>query len=280
MSIQHKHSAALALSAAFVFLVSAFSSVSIAQAPIVDASIDSSSRSQVGAAASPPAQANTGADTAQASGSSQGEIFYQLQLLQQEVMQLRGIVEEQSYLLKQVKEQNMERYIDLDRRVGELTAGGAQNANSGAGAKAIGPISTRPAVEASVMAGEKEAYDAAYGLVTSRRFDEALDAFKVFLVDFPNGRYAPNSHYWMGELYQVIQPQNLEGARQSFTLLLSEYPGNAKVPDAKYKLGKVYYLKGNKSKARELLEQVVTEYSNGPNSSSADKAKQFINANF
>ena len=57
---------------------------------------------------------------------SQGELFYQLQLLQQEVMQLRGLVEEQSHQLQKLKQQGMERYIDVDRRLGQL-AGQAVN---------------------------------------------------------------------------------------------------------------------------------------------------------
>ena len=56
-------------------------------------------------------------------GSSAGELYYQLQLLQQEVMQLRGMVEEQDYQIRQLKEQSLERYLDLDRRLKE---GGGQ----------------------------------------------------------------------------------------------------------------------------------------------------------
>ncbi len=259
MSIRLSNVAVLIISAAFVL-----SPVSLfAQAPIVDASIDK------------PVQAADSPDADPASDSTaQSELFYQLQLLQQEVMQLRGLVEEQGFLLKQVKEQNMERYIDLDRRVGELSSSAPPSASG-----AVADNNSRVTI-APVLPGEKAAYDQAYSLVTSRRFDEALRTFKQFLVNFPDGKYAPNSHYWMGELYQVIQPQDLEGARQSFTVLLDQYPDHAKVPDAMYKLGKVYFLKGNRSKARELLDQVIANYSKGANSTAADKARQFINANF
>ena len=84
----------------------------------------------------------------------------------------------------------------------------------------------------------------------------------------------------MGELYQVITPQDLESARQVFTQLIDQYPGHAKIPDAMYKLGKVYFLKGNRSKSQDLLDQVIADYSTGSNSSAANKARQFINANF
>jgi TolA-binding protein len=46
-----------------------------------------------------------------------------------------------------------------------------------------------------------------------------------------------------------------------------------------YKLGKVYFQKGNQAKARQWLEKVIAEHGAGPNSSAADKARQFLKAN-
>ncbi|MGK0500747.1 MAG: tol-pal system protein YbgF [Oceanicoccus sp.] len=266
MSIRLSIPAALLSTAAFVFSVTA-----IAQAPIIDASVNTGS-------GEPAQQAEEPAALAQNS-SPQGEMFYQLQLLQQEVMQLRGIVEEQSYELKQMKEQNKERYIDLDRRVGAMTSSGPAQPN-------VRPTGSNNAVKQQAMVrvapitGEKEAYDSAYSLVTNRRFDDGLEAFKQFLMDYPDGRYAPNSYYWMGELYQVTTPADLESARQSFTQLIDLYPAHPKVPDAMYKLGRVYFQKGDQQQSRDLLDKVVSNFSKGPNASTADKARQFIDDNF
>ena len=69
--------------------------------------------------------------------------------------------------------------------------------------------------------GEASAYRAAYALVQGRQFDEAIPAFQQFLQRFPGGLYAANAHYWLGELYLVKEPPDLEAARQSFVLLLS-----------------------------------------------------------
>ena len=207
--------------------------------------------------------------------SSQSELFYQMQLLQQEVMELRGIVEEQKYQLQRLKQQSMERYIDLDRRI--AAGGSASPAPAPSASPKVAPTSA--AVLPDVLPGEKEAYGRAYGLVTSKQFESAVEAFKQFLVDYPGGRYAGNSYYWLGELYQVVNPQDLEAARQAFTQLLEQFPNHAKVPDAMYKLGKVYYLKGNKDKAAYWLEKVVAEHGGGANSA-ADKAAQFLKSNF
>jgi tol-pal system protein YbgF len=272
MSIRLTSLAALSFSAAF-----AFSSASVAQAPIVDVSVTNSGQANKQYGTEPRIDVAPPVNTA-SDGAAQGELFYQLQLLQQEVMQLRGIVEEQTHSLQQLKDQNMQRYIDLDRRLGELaTAGPGGEASSGSAAS---PTKALPTAPVRAMSGEQEAYDTAYSQVRNRRFDDALDAFKQLLIDYPDGKYTPNSYYWVGELYQVITPQDLEAARQAFSQLLERYPEHAKVPDAMYKLGKVHFLKGDRSKSRDYLEQVIAKYSKGSNSSTADKARQFLNTNF
>jgi tol-pal system protein YbgF len=268
MSIRLSSCAALIISAAFLF-----SPLVFAQAPIIDASVDNN-RAPVHAVgqqvAEPVAQQGM-----------QGELYNQLTLLQQEVMQLRGIVEEQAHILRQVKEQNMERYIDLDRRLGTLMASPAAIAPSvdKRPASVATTVGAQPGVVAAT-AGEQEAYDSAYQLVLDKRFNDALKAFEQLLVNFPAGKYAPNSYYWVGELYQVITPQNLDASREAFSQLLGQYPDHPKVPDAMYKLGKVYFLKGNLKESREWLDKVIAEYDKGANSSAADKARQFINENF
>jgi tol-pal system protein YbgF len=200
-----------------------------------------------------------------------GELLYQIQLLQQEVMTLRGQVEEQGYQLRQLKEQSLERYVDLDRR---LSAGGAA-VEGGASEQ----VSTSSGTSAAELPGEADAYRAAYSEVRSQRFSEAAVAFRQFLQDYPDGRYAPNAHYWLGELYLVMTPPDLESSRQAFTLLLDQYPDNSKVPDAMYKLGKVYFQKGNPEKAREYFDRVIREYGTS-NSSAVKLARDFINENY
>jgi tol-pal system protein YbgF len=213
-----------------------------------------------------------------------GGLFNQVQQLQQEVMRLNGIVEQQAYELRQLKEQSLERYLDLDRRLASgvtapaVTAPGATAGGVAAGAVAPGISSpaTTGGTETLEQPGEAEAYRAAYALVRGQEFDRAVSAFQAFLRDYPAGRYAPNAHYWLGELYLVIDPADPEAARQSFTLLLNEYPQDAKVPDALYKLGRVQYIKGNPQRAREYLERVMREY---PDSSAARLAGDFIDQN-
>ena len=235
-----------------------------------------------------------GTAAASAGGADQniGNLVFQLQQLQQEVMMLNGKLEEQAYELRRLKEQYQERYVDMDRRIVALGGGaasvapaapaagsrpGASQAQTAPAAVDTPPRSPRP--QAAEQPGEGEAYRAAYALVRGQQWNAAIDAFKAFLRDYPDGRYAPNAHYWLGELYLVVQPPQLESARQSFMLLLTQYPDNNKVPDALYKLGKVHYQKGNREKGREFLQRVISEYGSS-NSSAVQLARDFLDENY
>ncbi|WP_116366631.1 tol-pal system protein YbgF [Parahaliea mediterranea] len=234
-----------------------------------------------------PAPAAAAPDVASGGGNI-GQLVLKVQQLQQEVMRLNGKVEEQAHELRTLKSQSLERYVDLDRRVSELATGGAGGAAAG-GAAAAGagaamadegtPTVSTGAARVKEQPGEADAYRAAYALVRGQQFDQAVSAFRDFLRQYPAGRYAPNAYYWLGELYLVVQPADLESSRQNFTLLLEEYPDNAKVPDALYKLGRVHYMKGNREKAREYLDRVVRDYGDS-NNAAARLAQDFIDENY
>lgn len=210
-------------------------------------------------------------------------------------MRLNGKVEEQAYEINTLKEQSLQRYMDLDKRIGGAGAA-AQPPASGPAAQTPDPAAPSGAINAAAplsapvapgtatpgveQPGEADAYRAAYALVTpGRQFDQAVVAFQQFLQRYPDGVYAANAHYWLGELYLVKSPPDLEASRQSFALLLSQYPDSSKVPDALFKLGKVQFLKGNREKAREYLDLVITQYE-GSNNAVVQLARDFIAQNY
>ena len=239
-------------------------------------------RAPAGPAVAAPGPGATAAPAAGGGGHNLGALFLQLQQLQQDVMRLNGIVEEQANELRRLKEQSLERYVDLDKRLSAAGAAGGiavAGGTTGSNAAPVTPPRTSGQSQAAEQPGEAEAYRAAYALVRSQQFDQAVEAFKDFLQNYPDGRYAPNAHYWLGELYLVVQPADLESSRQAFTLLLDEYPDNSKAPDAMYKLGKVHYMKGNRERAREYFDQVIREYGDG-NSSAARLSRDFIEENY
>ena len=229
------------------------------------------------AIAAPPVAAPA---PASGGGQSMGTLYIQMQQLQQEVMRLNGIVEEQANEVRKLKSQSLERYVDLDKRVSAMGAGAVVASGDGSPSLAVpGPSAASATGQASEIPGEGDAYRGAYSLVRSQQFEQAVGAFQQFLRNYPDGKYAPNAHYWLGELYLVIDPSDLEASRQAFTLLLNQYPDNPKAPDAMYKLGKVQFLKGNREKSKEYLDRVISKYGN-TNSSAVQLSRDFLAENF
>ena len=238
---------------------------------------------QVSGAAAPATGSYPPPATGGQGGSSLGNLVLQVQQLQQEVMRLNGKVEDQAHQIRQLQEQSLQRYVDLDRRLSEGGAASAPSASGNAATSKPAPAPAPPRASggssAAEQPGEREAYRAAYALVDGKQFDSAVTAFKQFLRDFPDGRYAPNAHYWLGELYLVLDPPDLEASRQSFALLVSQYPDHAKIPDALYKLGKVQFMKGNREKAREYFDLVIRQYGSS-NSSAVKLTRDFLAKNY
>ena len=211
-----------------------------------------------------------------------GSLILRVQQLEADVRMLTGLLEEATQALRALEAQSLERYVDLDRRLSvgarpqeENVATAGPGSNIPASGESPGNTQSERAGEAEE--GEEAAYRAAYELVREREFDTAVSAFMEFLSDYPFGRYAPNAHYWLGELYLVIDPPDPELARQNFKLLLDQYPADQKVPDALYKLGRVQFIKGNRQRSREYLDEVIREY---PSHAAAQLARQFLLENF
>lgn len=232
----------------YVLLAAAFAAASIpalAQVKVVDSQPVGSKPAPAVAAASVP---STG----------QGELFYQLQVLQQEVLELRGIVEEQMYELKRLKQQRLDDYVDLDKRIAALSGQAVSTA------AVTDDLAAEPEVAGSAdnsALDERELYRQAINLVLKEKdYDQAAEQFVTYLNNFPQGLYAPNAMYWLGEIY-LLRGQ-LADSEIWFSRLLSDFSKHSKVPDAKYKLGTVYHQLGQNDKARKLLQEVAGSDSN------------------
>lgn len=191
------------------------------------------------------------------------QLFYQLQLLQQEMQLLRGTMEEQRYRLDRMTREQQERYVGLDHRISELQG-------QASAVPKEGPI-VNFGVVGDIKGTERSAYESAYAMMHNEEFEQAVLAFDTLILDYPNGQYTPNAFYWLGELH--LRNKDLERSRQSFVQVTMLYPTHNKMPDSLYKLGVVYTELGDKGKAMEYLNQVMREY---PRSTSANLAKSYV----
>ena len=212
--------------------------------------------------------------------SAQGELFNQLQRMQDQLAQQQGTIEVLQNEVRQLKQEGLERYQDLDRRIGagvapaatpdNSSAGGAPSAAIG-GAAAGAAASQAPAAssEPGDPAKEKLYYDAAFDLIKAKDFDKASQAFTAFLRKYPNSQYAGNAQYWLGEVN--LAKGDLQGAGQAFAKVSQLYPKHAKVPDSLYKLADVERRLGHTDKVKGILQQVVAQY---PGTSAAQLAQR------
>jgi len=219
---------------------------------------------------------------ATAQPSAQGQLFMQLQQMQDEISRLRGIVEVQQNDIQQMKQEALDRYKDLDSRIGAGGAPVAPAANNSASdggvnaggapvAPAAGAAAQQPAAsgEPGDPAKEKLYYDAAFDLIKAKDFDKASQAFSAFLRKYPNSQYAGNAQYWLGEVN--LAKGDLQGAGQAFAKVSQLYPKHAKVPDSLYKLADVERRLGHTDKVKGILQQVVAQY---PGTSAAQLAQR------
>ena len=219
-----------------------------------------------------------------------------MQNLQEEVRMLRGLVEELSYDLQQVKQRQLDDYLDLDRRLGLgsninesavsdrftspvaiLDSEDAQAALASSGKSAAMDVSTSPVGVTSDLVDDESLVKADYNaaskkLLKERDIEGAAVALKMHLETYPGSPFAANAHYWLGEIY--LLQGDTELARQAFTNIVERHADHPKAMDSRFKLGKIYFQLGEVERARNLLEQVAQS----PGGAAA-KARNFLDKN-
>ncbi len=209
------------------------------------------------------------------------EQFYQMQVLKDEVKMLRGKVEELSYQLQQLKQLQMDDYLDIDRRLSAISSSKATIL------PANNPVDTLLAVPDTQLMGQNlqpaeapspviitpediEAdYLASSKLLKDRDFDGAIAAFKNHILNYEQSPYSANAHYWLGEIYEFRGEAEL--AVESFEAVINDYSDHNKAMDARYKLGKIYHKQGDAERAVTLLQEAAQS-----NGGAGAKAKAYL----
>ena len=169
-----------------VLLSASTSSVLAAQAPVVDVSSIPSTNTSSGTLTEQLVNVERKLDSR---NRAQVNIQRQLDDLQSQVNELRGVTELHTHQLSQVLERQRELYQELDKRVSEaLKPAGVSNAT------AISPSSVVKNYSNDLT--ENEAYDKAVNLVLKDKlYEQAIPEFRRFNDAYPQSAYAPNSHY-------------------------------------------------------------------------------------
>jgi tol-pal system protein YbgF len=223
---------------------------------------------------------------------SLSDLVLQLQQLQQEVQQLRGQVELHQYHLRQSGRslpplgQSYAERQRAEEAAGEqaepLAEGEAPDtalapaADAGAepppvpvapppktGVGALGAGSDSggtlalPSPE-TLEGGERDIYREAFEHLKDRNYAAAKQEFSTMLVRYPQGQFADNGVFWLGEIGYVTK--DYAAALTHFNRLISDYPGSPKVPSAMLKLGYIHLEQQDTVQARGMLQSVSERF--------------------
>ncbi|AMO57086.1 hypothetical protein GZ77_00760 [Endozoicomonas montiporae] len=236
-------------------------------------SVDNASVESVIESAQARQRAEDTQQNAQQPANSTAYFLNQIEELRKRNMTLEGRVEELEFQLRQNEAEFRDRYLDLDARISRMTGGqpegGLSNERSAGNISPPTDLGNTPVQlpvdqtpEKLLAEREQADYQAAFGLIRDREFDQALVALRKLLKDYPGGKLSDNAQYWLGEV--LMAQGKFEPARDEFMLVMEQHPQSAKVPDASYKLGRLYDLLGDKAEARKYLESVVSKFPDSP----------------
>ncbi len=127
------------------------------------------------------------------------------------------------------------------------------------------------AVPAATAETEKNAYTAAYLALKSGRFDEASKGFNEQLDLYPDGEYADQAWYWLGETRYAQQAYGM--ASNAFKYVINNYPKSVKHDAALLKLGQVSQVLNHNHDAIKYYKRLINEYGD---SKSAEQAREAL----
>ncbi|MBU2895377.1 tol-pal system protein YbgF [Vibrio hepatarius] len=190
----------------------------------------------------------------------------QLQMQQQlddmslEINELRGQLEKNSYDMQQMLERQRELFVELDKLRGQVAA------------KPVAEVTKETSTAKGKFSSnidEQTAYQNAVDLILKKRdYAGAIKAFQQFQQDYPNSTFAPNAHYWLGQLY-FAKKQDKEAVK-SFAAVVA-YPKSNKRADALVKLGDISKRNDNSLQATKYYQQVIDEYKNSASAKLAEE---------
>jgi len=98
-------------------------------------------------------------------------------------------------------------------------------------------------------------YNQALSSYRAGNYDESILQFQSFALASPPERLKDNIEYWIGSNY--IKLEMYDDAITKFETVINLHPRGNKVHDARFMLGRTYSLKGETSRAVEILQSAL-----------------------
>ena len=235
---------------------------------------------------------------------SQGmvDLLLKLESLQKEVQQLRGDVETQTHIANDLKKRQRDLYVDIDRRLLQVERNGSsapkgttsstrsdtstimtpstnaaetvpntQGTTQSPPVKHTAPVASRSAVKPVDPIKEQNAYQKAFDLLRELRYEQAIKAYRQFILDYPNGRYAHIAQYWLSEASYA--QRHFKQAIKDYQDLVTNYPNSPKLAEAMLKIGYSYNELGQNKAAKDIIEKLLRVY---PNTTAAGQGQNLL----
>ena len=183
--------------------------------------------------------------------------------LQNEVEELRGLLEAERHKIEKSLAQQKLLYEDLDRRFSQVKNSSQSDVTSDA---------TYGLQDKKIE--QQDLYTQAYEFIKQRNYPKAIELFNKYLATYPAGIFCANSNYWLGEIYML--QSEYQKSIAAFDVVLSKYPKSSKSSDAMYKKALVYIYLKDYAKAKQILAEVKQQYKNTTVARLADKKLQSI----
>ena len=244
----------------------------------------------------PPPGSLSGGDASLQAGAE-----VRLQQLESELRELRGQLEQQSFEIRQIKEQLDRALGDMELRLNDIEGKGASVApaqprytaspstetysgntqyqdtppasddfqwssgDRGTPANTTGQLGTlsTPATGGAPVGGDAAAaqYESAFSLLKNNQHDAAEKEFQAFIDANPDHVLVGNAKYWLGETFYVRG--QFEKAARLFAEGYQKNPRGPKAADNLLKLGMSLAGMGNKTDACVALLQLQKDFPSG-----------------
>ena len=189
------------------------------------------------------------------------ELLYQkIETLEQEIKNLRNLLEENSILVDRSLDLQQQRYLDLDARILELSKLKTEYI----------PISEDD--DLVPVQEETDLYKQALTLFEESRYAEALEIFSELIISYPDGSFAPEAYFWSGELF--LAQEMFEDAKISYQNVANQFPDHPRSQDSLFKLAEIFRIEGDLESAISLYDRVINEFPDTGASQLSKKSKE------
>ena len=219
------------------------------------------------------------------------DVMVRVESLQNELQRLVGEIEVQKHTLGEIKKRQRDLYLDIDRRILQIErrSGSTPSSsnNSEPEPQTSSPVRTAPVARETTeevkvpsvarpkavkkKEGEQVAYQKAFDLLRALRYEKATLAFRQFLNDFPDGRYAHIAQYWLAETSYHTRKYSV--AVEDYQTLINQYPKSPKRADALLKIGYSQFELKLFAQAKNVLHKLIKSY---PGTTEAGQAENLL----